>query len=140
MIIPIWIPVATRWVAAARGTVWKVVTCSHCQQRYAYQLELETTGQVVGPPLTFDTEAAKLAQARAEERLSKMARNVVTPLPCPNCGCYQPDMVERLRTEGTSKAPVIAGLRSRHSRSSHWRLVSPTIGSPRWAGCWSGSG
>ena len=32
------------------------------------------------------------------------------PLPCPNCGCYQPDMVEMLRTEGTSNTPVIAGL------------------------------
>ena len=42
--------------------------------------------------------------------MSKMARNVVFPLPCPNCGCYQPDMVNRLRAEGTSKAPVIAGL------------------------------
>jgi hypothetical protein len=65
---------------------------------------------VVGPPLSLSDEGAKLAQARAEETLSKMGRNVVIPLPCPNCGCYQPDMVERLRTEGTSNAPVAAGL------------------------------
>jgi hypothetical protein len=110
MMIPIPIPIATRWVATARGTVWKVVTCSHCQQRYAFQLELETTGQQVGPPLSLSDEGAMLAQARAEENLSKMGRNVVIPLPCPNCGCYQPDMVERLRTEGTSKAPVAVGL------------------------------
>jgi hypothetical protein len=108
MIIPI--PYATRWVATAHGTVWKVLTCSHCRQRYAFELELETTGQVVGPPLSLSDEGAKLAQARAEENLSKMGRNVVIPLPCPNCGCYQPDMVERLRTEGTSNAPVKAGL------------------------------
>jgi hypothetical protein len=108
MLIPI--PVATRWVATARGTVWKVVTCSHCQQRYAFQLELETTGQEVGPPLSVGDEGAKLAQARAEENLSKMARNVVIPLPCPICGCYQPDMVDRLRTEGTGNTPVIAGM------------------------------
>jgi hypothetical protein len=57
----------------------------------------------------MDPEGARLAQARAEENLSKMGRNVVIPLPCPNCGCYQPDMVELLRTEGTSNAPVIAG-------------------------------
>ncbi len=108
MFIPI--PVATRWVATARGTVWKVVTCLHCQQTYAFQLELETTGQEVGPPLSLSDEGAKLAQARAEENLSKMGRNVVIPLPCPNCGCYQPDMVELLRTERTSNAPVKAGL------------------------------
>ena len=108
MIIPI--PVATQWVATARGTVWKVVTCSHCRQRYAFLLELETTGKEVGPPLSLGDEGTRRAQARAEENLSKMARNVVFPLPCPNCGCYQPDMVDRLRAEGTSNAPVIAGL------------------------------
>ena len=46
MIIPI--PFATQWVATARGTAWKVVTCSHCRQRYAFVLELETTGEEVG--------------------------------------------------------------------------------------------
>jgi hypothetical protein len=109
MIIPI--PVATHWVATAHGTVWKVVTCSHCRLPYAFLLDLETTGTDVGLPLCLDgEEAAKRAQARAEENLSKMARNVVFPLPCPNCGCYQPDMVDLLREEGTSNAPVIAGL------------------------------
>jgi hypothetical protein len=58
----------------------------------------------------MDPEGAKQAQARAEENLSKMGRNVVIPLPCPHCGCYQPDMVELLRTEGTSNALVKAGL------------------------------
>jgi hypothetical protein len=109
MFIPI--PVATQWVATAHGTVWKVVTCSHCRERYAFLLELETTGKEVGPPLLLASEEGpRRAQARAEENLSKMARNVVFPLPCPNCGCYQPDMVERLRAEGTSNAPVKAGL------------------------------
>lgn len=104
------IPIATEWVATARGTFWKVVTCSHCRQRYAFPLELETTGKDVGSPWSLDVEGAKRAQARAEENLSTIARNVVYPLPCPNCGCYQPDMVDRLRTEGTSNTPVIAGL------------------------------
>jgi hypothetical protein len=109
MIIPI--PVATQWVATARGTAWKVVTCSHCRQRYAFPLELETTGTEVGPPLLLASEEGpRRAQARAEENLSKMARNVVFPLPCPNCGSYQPDMIDRLRAEGTSNAPVKAGL------------------------------
>lgn len=108
MLIPI--PVATNWVATAQRTVWKVVTCSHCSQRYAFPLELETTGNDV-TPLFLDSEgAARRAQAKAEDNLSKMARNVVFPLPCPTCGCYQPDMVDRLRSEGTSNAPVIAGL------------------------------
>lgn len=108
--IPIPIPYATRWVSTAQGTVWKVVTCSHCRERYAFQLELETTGTVVGAPLSLDDEGARLAQAKAKENLSKMGRNLVFPLPCPNCGCYQPDMVDRLRSEGTSNAPMIAGL------------------------------
>lgn len=110
MLIPIPIPYSTRWVAKANGTVWKVVTCSHCQQRYGFQLELETTGQVVGAPLSMDADGARQAQARAQENLAKMGRNVVIPLPCPNCGCYQPDMVEVLRSEGTSNAPVKVGL------------------------------
>jgi hypothetical protein len=99
-----------RWVATAHGTVWKVVTCSHCQQRYAFQLELETTGTVGGARVLMDDEGARVAQAKAEENLAKMARNLVFPLPCPNCGCYQPEMVDRLREEGTSNAPMIAGI------------------------------
>lgn len=110
MFISIPIPIATEWVATARGTFWKVVSCSHCQQRYAFPLELETTGTDVGSPLSLDIEGASRAQARAEENLSTLARNVVLPVPCPNCGCYQPDMVDRLREEGTSNTPVIVGL------------------------------
>ena len=110
MFIVIPIPVGARYEATARRTVWKVLACSHCRKHYAFQLELETTGTEIASPLEPSDEAHRRAMANAEENLSKMAQNVVLPVPCPNCGCYQDDMVDRLKSEGTSNTPVIAGL------------------------------
>ena len=39
-----------------------------------------------------------------------MSRNVVLPVPCPNCGAYQDDMVGLLKEERTSNGSVKAGL------------------------------
>ena len=63
MLIPI--PVATRHVAAAQGTIWKFVTCEQCRQPYAYLLELEATGEDVDlfdvPQIWVATVALALA-------------------------------------------------------------------------------
>jgi len=108
ILIPI--PVGVSRVATVRGAVWKVVSCSHCNDRYAYLLELEATGADHDLLFVDGEDSAKRARARAEENLSKMSRNVVLPVPCPNCGHYQDDMVRLLKEEGTSNGPVKAGL------------------------------
>jgi len=99
MHIPIPIPIGAKNVAAIRGTTWKFVSCEHCQERFAYQLELVGRGED-HDLLFLDSEAsAGRAQAKAEQNLLLKSKNVVLPVPCPNCGMYQDDMLEILRDE-----------------------------------------
>jgi hypothetical protein len=108
VLIPI--PVIVKRVAEVQGAVWKLVKCAQCGQEYAYLVELQATG-VDHDVLILDVDGSgQRAQARAEESLSRMARNVVLPVPCPHCGAYQDDMVRLLKEEGTSNGPLIAGL------------------------------
>jgi hypothetical protein len=108
MLIPI--PVIVKRVAEVRGAVWKLVRCASCRDEYAYLVELQATG-VDHDVMILDVDAsAQRAQARAEESLARMARNVVLPVPCPHCGCYQDDMVRLIKEEEKSSVPLIAGL------------------------------
>jgi hypothetical protein len=108
MLIPI--PIGTKHVAAVRGAVWKFVSCSHCQQRYAYLLELEATGEDHDLLFLDGKGSAERAQAQAEQNLLQKSRNVVLPVPCPNCGWYQDDMSKMLRDEASINRVQIVGL------------------------------
>jgi hypothetical protein len=107
ILIPI--PIGVTHVAAVQGAVWKFVTCAQCQQRYAYLLELEATGEN-HDVLFFDGEgAAERARAKAEQNLLHKCRNVVIPVPCPACGWYQEDMTRKLKEEASINPLQIAG-------------------------------
>ena len=110
MTIPIPIPIGTTHVAAVRGAVWKFVSCTHCQERYAYLLELEATGTAHDVAFTDGEGSVKLAQAIAADNLLQKSRNVVLPVPCPLCGSYQDDMVELLKQEASINRVQLAGL------------------------------
>jgi len=110
MHIPIRIPIGVKHVAAVQGAVWKLVSCVHCQQRYAYLLELEATGEDHDVLFWDGQESAERAQARARDNLVQKSRNVVLPVPCPNCGAYQDDMARSLKEEASINALQIAGL------------------------------
>jgi hypothetical protein len=107
MLIPI--PIGVKRVAAVQGAVWKFVSCAHCQQGYAYMLELKATGE--DHDLFFlDAEgSAERARAQAEQNLLQKSRNVVLPVPCPNCGFYHDDMARQLKDERAINGPQIAG-------------------------------
>jgi len=108
--VPIPIPIGVRRVAAVQGCAWRMVSCTVCGQQFAYLLRLEATG-VDHDLLFLDAEgSAQRAQEQAQQNLSEKCRNAVRPVPCPNCGYYQDDMVRLLREEGMSNGPVIAGL------------------------------
>lgn len=108
MLIPI--PIGAKHVAAVQGTVWKFVSCAHCQQRYAYLLELEATGEDHDPLFLDGEGSAERARAQAEQNLLKKSQNVVLPVPCPNCGSYQDDMSRNLKEEASINALQIAGM------------------------------
>lgn len=109
MHIPIPIPIGARHVAAVQGAVWKFVSCAHCQERFAYLLELEATGED-HDLLFLDAEgSAERAQAMAEHNLLQKCRNVVLPVPCPNCGFHQDDMSQILKDEKSINSLQVAG-------------------------------
>jgi hypothetical protein len=110
MHIPIPIPIGFKHVAAVQGAVWKLVSCAHCQQRYAYLLKLEATGED-HDVLFWDGEgSAERARAKAQHNLVQKSRNVVLPVPCPNCAAYQDDMARDLKEEASINLLQIAGL------------------------------
>jgi hypothetical protein len=84
-------------VAAARGAVWKFVSCARCQQRFAYLLELEATGDDHNLLFLDGAGSAERARAEAEQNLSKKSRSCILPVPCPNCGFYQDEMARKLK-------------------------------------------
>ena len=109
MVLPIPIPIGATHVASVRGAVWKFVSCEHCKQPYAYLVELEATGEIHDPLFWDSAGAAERARERAEQNLALKGRNTVVPVPCPNCGHYQPDMVRRLKDDASINRFQIAG-------------------------------
>ena len=110
MHIPIHIPIGVKYVAGVQGAVWKIVCCAHCQQRYAYLLELEATGEHHDLLFVDGEASAQRAQAKAQENLLLKSRNVVLAVPCPGCGFYQDDMSAMLKEQRSINALQIAGV------------------------------
>jgi hypothetical protein len=108
MYIPI--PMSVTRVAAVQGAVWKHVACAHCQERYAYLLELEATGEDHDLLFLDGEGSANRARAKAVENLLHKSRNVVLPVPCPNCGSYQDDMSRMMKEEVSINSLQIAGV------------------------------
>jgi hypothetical protein len=110
MFILIPIPIGGKQVATVRGTVWKLVACAHCQQKYAYLLELEATGQAHDALFLDKRGAVEQARAHAAEKILQKSRNVVLPVPCPHCGFYQDDMSELLKDEVRINPTQVVGM------------------------------
>lgn len=108
MLIPI--PIGTKRIAAVQGAVWKFVSCAHCQESYAYLLELEATGEDHDLLFLDGKGSAERARAKAANNLLRTSCNLVVPVPCPNCGCYQDDMSRTLKEQASINPFQIAGV------------------------------
>jgi len=109
MFIHIPIPIVVKRVAAIRGAVWKLVSCTQCQQGYAYLLELEATGEDHDFVFLSGEGSEKRAQAQAAQNLIQKSRYCVLPVPCPNCGSYQEEMSRQLKEAASINPQQIAG-------------------------------
>jgi hypothetical protein len=109
MHIPIPIPIGVRHIAVVKGTVWKFVRCEQCNQPYAYQLELQATGEDLDLLFLDRTASTERAREQAEQNLTKKSHNCVLPVPCPDCGFYQAEMATLLKDEASMNALQIAG-------------------------------
>lgn len=106
MLIPI--PIFSN-SATIQGAVWKLVNCEHCQQQYAYLLELEAEGKDYDLFLLEGQKSGDRALALAKQNLLKKSRNIVLPVPCPNCGDYQGNMIRLLKQEDRINSFQIVG-------------------------------
>jgi hypothetical protein len=110
MAIPIFIPIGVKHVSAVQGAFWKLVFCEHCQQKFAYLLELEATGEDHDLLFLDGKGSAERARENAEQNLAQKGRNCMLPVPCPNCGVYQDEMAAQLKEEAWINRFQIVGL------------------------------
>jgi hypothetical protein len=90
VLTPLPIPVGREYLVDAWASIFKVVTCARCQHGYTYEMVRSEPGG--GPD---DTRARATAQSSLRVALAKEC----DPVPCPECGTYQPDMLPRFRHE-----------------------------------------
>ena len=110
MVIPIPIPIGVRRVATVQGSIWRFISCTHCEQPYAYLLELKARGEDHDLLFLDGRGSAERAQTNAKQNLIKKSRNIVVPVPCPHCGFYQDDMARKLKEEASINSVQITGL------------------------------
>ncbi len=109
MIIPIPIPIGVRHHVVVRGATWKVVPCEHCQQRFAFLIEMEGQGSDGDFLFLNSSESMQRARAQAQQNLADKIRNSVVAIPCPQCGFYQADMVRQLKHAAWTNPMQIIG-------------------------------
>lgn len=82
-----------------RGETFKFVECEECKQKYVYTMVREAQGQ--GNSLYFldNAGAENRAQNQAQAELTKALETDCDPVPCPKCGSYQQNMMEKLCRE-----------------------------------------
>lgn len=97
---PLPLPIGSEYLVDARASIFKVVTCAGCQHGYTYEMVRSELGGGHD-----DTRARMTAQSALRVALEKGC----DPVPCPECGTYQPNMLPQLQHEfrrGLQKAGI----------------------------------
>lgn len=90
----------------ARGSTTKVLTCEHCGCQYGYRMNVSTKGasaSLVGLGnagtllLGFHKSGRRQAAEKAAARLIDAFERECLPVSCPDCGCYQANMLRVMR-------------------------------------------
>src|SRR5437667_7281335 len=77
------------------GFSTRAVRCADCGEEYLYDLRRDAAAtEALGPA---NREARFRASDRAHLGLQRALQTAVDLVPCPTCGCYQPDMVAHLK-------------------------------------------
>src|SRR5262245_28355080 len=111
MVIPIIVPVGRIQSVVLHGRFWKVVICEHCQQPYAYVMELTAKGS--SPDLLYMDGKGSVERARsqAEENLARQREKSIPTVPCPCCGSYQKDMAQQMKEQAwINPLQIIGGI------------------------------
>jgi hypothetical protein len=85
------------YTAAISGTAIKEVRCEECSETYFYKMVRRGEGQGTSPYYLNNAGAERRAQKGAQTQLEKLLRKGVDPVPCPDCGWFQENMVREVR-------------------------------------------
>ena len=76
---------------------WKELTCANCGQVFVYHLGRVASARATRLIGTDAEPAMNAAARRAADRAEAILASATDPVPCPQCGMYQDDMVRALR-------------------------------------------
>src|SRR5438874_2630964 len=96
------------FTAAATGSIVRDVTCEKCGCAYHYRLVRRGEGHGHSPYHLNNRGAERRAHDRAQRRLAKMLARDVDPVPCPDCGWIQQEMVHEVRRRRLRWLNVVA--------------------------------
>jgi hypothetical protein len=91
------IPYALTTTVTVEGRIPKLVLCEQCGEQFVYLLKRQAQGE--GTSLLFlDNDGAKhRAEGRAQEALIDLINRAHDPIPCPQCGRIQTNMIPRAK-------------------------------------------
>jgi hypothetical protein len=106
------IPIGTVVTATVQATAMKKVRCEFCHAEYFYKMYRMVQSQSSNL-LFIDGAGAKSRAANAAAKaLKSRLEKGCEPVSCPSCGCYQTNMIARLRRKKFTwlliAAPILA--------------------------------
>jgi hypothetical protein len=87
------------YTCSAQASAAKAVTCEQCGTPYAYAMTRTASGRDCAPYGLGCDKAKRRAYEKAVQAAQKALAGSCEPVPCPDCGWYQTDMVKQLRRQ-----------------------------------------
>ncbi len=81
------------------GSTGVAVRCEKCERKFYYKLICKAFGRANLVPLADREDTRRTALGRAKQKLRELLETQIVPVPCPECGWYQRDMVPLLRAQ-----------------------------------------
>lgn len=91
------IPIGSKVTCTLSAATLKVVECTGCGEAFVYRMERRASGYASNLLWLDGDGARERATKEAEKQLEKALTKGCDFVPCPGCGWYQPDMVQRKR-------------------------------------------
>jgi hypothetical protein len=92
----IWLLLLQHYVARAQGAARVVVRCVYCGSEYCYRME-RTAAVPISQFSHITRQKKNAADQVAQEKLKNMLAGGFDPVPCPECGDYQPEMATEMK-------------------------------------------
>lgn len=96
--------------AKAAGCTVKRIVCEHCGVAYIYQLRRKATGTAQSYMFMGRINKKQAAEIAAQRKLQKVLAQGIDPVPCPECGKLQGEMLRLVRKGRLRVVGMCSGL------------------------------